>query len=77
MWVWSRILKVCWNPMRKVLWQVQEERKLNKTVGHIHNSLMRKVIEGKIEGKKTRESPRTVLLGHLMNKWRLKVRATE
>ena len=62
----------------EVLRQVQEERTLIKTVGHICNSLLSKVIEREIERKKTRERPRTLLLEHLMNKnmWRLKVRAT-
>ena len=81
MWIWRRMLKVSWKEHtsnEEILQQVQEGRILMETlhtrqkewIGHIlrHDSLLRLVLEGKIEGKKARGRPRTMLLDHLMGK---------
>ena len=68
------------NPMKKfysryTVARKDTDQKLTYTrhqtwIGHIaiHDSLLRRVIEGKMEEKKTRGRRRTILLDHVMDK---------
>src|SRR5215469_5110905 len=75
MWVWRRMEKISWMDRVKntdVLQRVHEERQLlqmirerqRKWIGHIlrGNSLLRIIIEGRMDGKKQRGRPRMMTL---------------
>jgi len=79
MWIWRRMEKVSWTEHmtnEEVLQRVEEKRSLITTlrerqknwIGHIlrGDSLLREIIEGRMEGKRTRGRPRQMMLGWLM-----------
>src|SRR3984885_8773904 len=79
MWTWRKMEKISWKERKtneEVLEMIDKERKLMKTIrerqrkwiGHTlrGESLLRVVIEGKLEGKSTRGSPRQMTLGWMM-----------
>jgi hypothetical protein len=81
MWIWSKIMKISWTEHKTnddVLKIVQEERTMIDTIrrrqknwiGHIlrGNSLLKTVLEGRMQGKKTQGRPRTMLLDWMKSK---------
>ena len=79
MWIWRRMEKVSWTEHmtnEEVLQRVEEKRSLITTlrerqknwIGHIlrGDSLLREIIEGRMEGKRTRGRPRQMMLGWMM-----------
>ena len=79
MWIWRRMERVSWMERRtneEILQMVDEKRSLigiirsrqRKWLGHIMrgDSLLRTIIEGRMEGKKTRGRPRMMLLDWMM-----------
>ena len=81
MWIWRRIMKISWTEHKtneEVLKMVNEKRSLIDTIRgrqknwicHIlrGDSLLRTVLEGRMEGKRTRGRPRTMLLDWMMDK---------
>ena len=79
MWIWRRMERVSWVERRtneEILKMVEEQRSLigtirrrqRKWIGHILRSdtLLKDIIEGRMEGKKTRGRPRTMLLDWMM-----------
>ena len=79
MWIWRRMERVSWVERRtneEILKMVEEQRSLigtirgqqKKWIGHILRSdtLLKDIIEGRMEGKKTRGRPRTMLLDWMM-----------
>ena len=81
MWIWRRMEKVSWREHKtneEILQKVGEERSLLKTIrerqrkwiGHIMrgDSLLRDIFEGRMEGRRKRGRPRTMLLDWTMEK---------
>lgn len=81
MWIWRRMERVSWKEHKtneEILKMVEEERSVIKTIrerqrkwmGHIMRGdyLLRDIIEGRMEGKTTRERPRVMLLDWAMEK---------
>ena len=81
MWIWRRMKRVSWMEHKtneEILQMVGEERSMMETIrrrqrnwiGHIMRSdtIVRDIIEGRMEGKKTRGRPRTMLLDWMMTK---------
>jgi hypothetical protein len=81
MWIWRKMQKIKYTDHKKneeVLKDVEEERSLIETIrkrqrnwmGHVlrHDSLLRTIIEGKMEGKKRRGRPRKMMLEWMMDK---------
>lgn len=72
MWIWHHMLKMCWNPMSSTAATGRKDTDQNLTYTSlnvlIHNSLLRRVTEGKMEGKQTREKTSNTLFDHLINK---------
>ena len=79
MWIWRRMERVSWMDRRTnedILQMVDEKRSMigiirsrqRKWMGHIMrgDSLLRIIIEGRMEGKKTRGRPRMMLLDWMM-----------
>src|ERR1043165_9471561 len=79
MWIWRRMEKVSWTEHmtnEKVLQRVEEKRSLITTlrerqknwIGHIlrGDSLLRDIIEGRMERKRTSGRPRQMMLGGMM-----------
>ena len=79
MWLWRRMMKISWTQHvtnEEVLSMVEEHRSLIATIrkahtkwmGHIlrHDSLLKKVIEGRLWGKKTPGRPRAMMLDWLL-----------
>ena len=79
MWIWRRMEKVSWTEHvtnEEVLKRVEEKRSLMATlrerqknwIGHIlrGDSLLREIIEGRMEGRRTRGRPRQMMLGWMM-----------
>src|ERR1700733_9441031 len=79
MWTWRKMKKISWTEQKtneEVLEMIDEERKLMKTIGERQRkwightlrgeSLLRMVIEGKMEGKRTRGRPRQMMLHWMM-----------
>ena len=79
MWIWRRMEKISWVERRtneEILQLVEEKRSLigtirgrqKKWIGHILRSdtLLRDIIEGRMEGKKMRGRPRTMLLDWML-----------
>ena len=79
MWIWRRMERVRWMDRRTnedILQMVDEKRSMigiirsrqRKWLGHIMrgDSLLRIIIEGRMEGKKTRGRPRMMLLDWMM-----------
>ena len=79
MWIWRRMEKVSWTERmtnEEVLKRVEEERSLMTTlrerqkswIGHVlrGDSLLREIIEGRMEGRRTRGRPRQMMLGWMM-----------
>ena len=75
MWFWRRMERISWTERRTnedVLILVQEERSIMKIIkkrqktwiGHIlrHNNLLRDVIEGRMDGKRSRGRKRIMML---------------
>src|ERR1043165_9450291 len=75
MWIWCRMERISWAERRtneEILQLVEEKRSLigtirgrqKKWIGHILRSdtLLRDIIEGRMEGKRMRGRPRTMLL---------------
>jgi len=78
MWIWRRLEKISYTERKtneEVLRIVGEERQLTNLlrnrkknwIGHVlrGEGLMRKIMEGRIEGKRTRGRPRTAMLDDL------------
>ena len=81
MWIWRRMLKVSWvdkESNAEVLQKVQENKSILDTVqhryfrwfGHIlrHDSLLRDIIEGRMNGKVTRGRKRLQMLSDVISK---------
>jgi hypothetical protein len=81
MWIWRRMERVSWREHKTnegILQMVDEKRSILETIrrrqrnwiGHIMRSdnIVRDIIEGRMEGKKTRGRPRTMLLDWMMTK---------
>ena len=81
MWLWRRMAKISWEDYKtneEVLQMVQEERTLIETIrkrqrnwlGHMWrgDSLLRTVLEGRMEGKKPPGRPRKMMLDWLMDR---------
>ena len=81
MWIWRRMMGISWTERKtneEVLRMVEEERSLIETIrqrqhrwiGHIlrRNTLLGDIIEGRLEGKKTRGRPRKMILDWMMTK---------
>ena len=79
MWIWRRMERISWAERRtneEILQLVEEKRPLigtirgrqKKWIGHILRSdtLLRDIIEGRMEGKRMRGRPRTMLLDWMM-----------
>jgi len=79
MWIWRRMEKVSWTEHmtnEEVLQRVDEKRSLITTIrerqknwiGHVlrGDSLLREIIEGRMEGKRRRGRPRQMMLGWMM-----------
>ena len=79
MWIWRRMEKISWVERRtneEILQLVEERRSLigtirerqKKWIGHILRSdtLLRDIIEGRMEGEKMRGRPRTMLLDWML-----------
>jgi hypothetical protein len=79
MWIWRRMEKVSWTEHvtnEDVLKRVEEKRSLmaalrerqKNWIGHIlrGDSLLREIIEGRMEGRRTRGRPRQMMLGWMM-----------
>ena len=83
MWIWRRMERISWMERitnNEVLRMVEEERSLvatiktrqRKWIGHIlrGNSLLRDIIEGRMEGRKRRGRPRQMLLNDMSKNYR-------
>ena len=81
MWIWRRVLKISWTEHKtneEVLKTVGEERSLVNTIrrrqknwiGHIlrGDTLLKTVLEGRMEGKKVPGRPRTMILDWMKDK---------
>ena len=81
MWIWRRMEKISWTKHKtneEVLERIGEERTMLKTIrerqkkwiGHTlrGDNLVKTVIEGKMEGKRTRGRPRQMMLDWMMIK---------
>jgi len=81
MWIWRRMEKISWTEHKtneEVLERIGEERTMLKTIrerqkkwiGHTlrGDNLVKTVIEGKMEGKRTRGRPRQMMLDWMMIK---------
>jgi Reverse transcriptase (RNA-dependent DNA polymerase)/Endonuclease/Exonuclease/phosphatase family len=81
MWIWRKMERVSWMEKitnEEVLQMIEEKRSLigtikrrqRKWIGHILRSdtLLRDIIEGRMEGKRTEGRPRTMLLDWMMTK---------
>src|ERR1700733_10022468 len=79
MWTWRKMEKISWTKRKtneEVLEMIDEERKWRKTIrerqrkgiGHTPRGeiLLRMVIEGKMEGKRTRGRPRQMMQDWMM-----------
>ena len=79
MWIWRRMERISWTERRtneEILQLVEEKRSLigtirerqKKWIGHILRSdtLLRDIIEGRMEGKRMRGRPRTMLLDWML-----------
>src|SRR6218665_1393317 len=90
MWIWRRMERISWTEHRtneQVLKKVEEKRSLidiirtrqKNWIGHIlrGNCLQREIIEGRMEGKRGRGSPRQKLMDWMMEDgyWKLKEKA--
>jgi len=76
MWIWRRMEKISWREHKtnaEVLQQVGEKRTMIETIrnrqrkwmGHIlrsDNSILKNIIEGRMEGRKGKGRPRTMLI---------------
>ena len=81
MWTWRKMEKISWTEHRtneEVLERIGEERTMIKTIGERQNkrivhtlrgdNLIKTVIEGKMEGKRTRGRPRQMMLDTMMTR---------
>ena len=79
MWIWRRMERISWTEHRtneEILQMVEEKRSLIETIrsrqkkwmGHVlrGDTIVRDIIEGRMEGKKTRGRPRKMLLDWMM-----------
>ena len=79
MWIWRRMERISWMEHitnEEVLRRVGEKRSLIRTIrerqrrwiGHMlrGDSILRRILEGKMEGKRTRGRPRQMLLDWMM-----------
>ena len=81
MWIWRKMQKVKYTEHKtneEVMKEIEEDRSLIDTIrkrqrnwmGHVlrHDSLLRTIIEGKMEGKRVRGIPRKMMLEWMMDK---------
>jgi hypothetical protein len=81
-WYWRRMLKIKWMGKirnkevqrlvdeERTVWSTKEKRR-TRLIGHTlrHNGFVKNIIEGKIEGKVSRERPRDKCMGLIRRKY--------